>query len=170
MTDSPIESPDGKPIRGHGPTTAAVAAALARLQGEGRWSSLRQLSDALAALPGGGIKLSHASIGQIMRGTRHVTVDELTALATVLDVSPITLLMPAADQPWEEAKLTGPTPRDAEATLEWLQGILPLGGEAGFKDAFEVEAFRRRSLPRWAWKAVKPEDRGLHSDGIGEGK
>jgi hypothetical protein len=133
----------------HGPTTAAVAAALTRLQGEGRWQSLRQLSAALATLPGGGIKLSHTSIGQIVRGERHVTVDELTALAAVLGVSPVTFLIPAVSTgPTELVALTGTGAADAGALLGWLRGDAPLDG-AG--DSFETESFRRRALPQWAW-------------------
>jgi transcriptional regulator with XRE-family HTH domain len=140
----------------HGPTTAAVAAALTRLQGEGRWRSLRQLSAALAELPGGGIKLSHTSIGQIVRGERHVTVDELTALAAVLGVSPVTLLMPFTDDPsYGLIELTGTGDHHAGPLLEWLQGVLPLGLDAEAQDPFETEAFQRRSLPRWAWPERK---------------
>jgi hypothetical protein len=135
----------------HGPTTTAVAAALTRLQGEGRWTSLRVLSATLMNLPGGGIKLSHTSIGQIVRGERHVTVDELTSLAAALGVSPITLLMPSADEPDDAVEVTGAGQRGAGPTLQWLQGTLPLGLEEEWQDAFETEAFRRRSLPRWAW-------------------
>ena len=146
----------------HGPTTAAVAAALTRLQGEGRWQSLRQLSAALAELPGGGIKLSHTSIGQIARGERHVTVDELTALATALEVSPLTLLMPFSDGPSEVVELTGAGRRDAGPTLQWLQGTLPLGLEEDWQDEFETEAFRRRALPRWAWQRPEKKEGSLH--------
>lgn len=136
----------------HGPTTTAVAAALTRLQGEGRWRSLRQLSGDLAALPGGGIKLSHTSIGQIVRGERHVTVDELTALAAVLGVSPVTLLMPFTDDDFGgQVALTGTEPAHAGPLLEWLQGTLPLGLDHESQDPHEAESFRRRALPRWAW-------------------
>jgi hypothetical protein len=133
----------------HGPTTTAVAAALSRLQAEGRWQSLRQLSAALAALPGGGIKLSHTSIGQIVRGERHVTVDELTALATCLGVSPVTFLMPAADTPAGAVGLSGTGPTGAGTLLAWLRGDAPLDTPG---DRHETESFRRRSLPQWAWR------------------
>ena len=133
----------------HGPTTTAVAAALSRLQAEGRWQSLRQLSAALAALPGGGIKLSHTSIGQIVRGERHITVDELTSLATCLGVSPVTFLMPASDTPAGVVGLSGTGPADAGTLLGWLRGDSPLDAP---DDPHEAEVFRRRALPQWAWE------------------
>ena len=152
----------------YGATTAAVAAALTRLQGEGRWSSLRQLSAALAELPGG-IKLSYTSLGQIARGTRHVTVDELTALATALDVSPLTLMMPFSDAADGVVEVTGPGPCEADPLLGWMQGTLPLDP----RDAFETEAFRRRSLPRWAWQRMQrdqlTEDLVLYEEARMEG-
>ena len=135
----------------HGLTTGAVAAALTRLKDEGRWKSLRQLSDALADLPGGGISLSFTGIGQIVRGERHVTVDELTALATVLGVSPVTLLMPPVDDPAQDCELAGTPTQRADEALAWLRGERPFE-EDSRGDRFEIEAFRRRSLPQWAWK------------------
>jgi ABC-type tungstate transport system permease subunit len=81
-----------------------------------------------------------------------VSVDQLTALATALDVSPIALLMPqvvtAAD---EQVRLTGTEDTEGEGLLAWLQGEAP-ADRGQWTDSFEVEHFRRRSLPPWAWK------------------
>lgn len=124
----------------YGQTNAAVGANVARLRAQKRWS-LREMADALPDGPGG---LSHASIRELEHGLRRVTVDELTALAAALDVSPLTLLVPPTEPDFGLTGTGEPTPA---VLLRWLQGRSPLQGT---DDPFEVEAFQRRALPEWA--------------------
>lgn len=141
-----------------GPTAEAVRINLQRLRYEARLS-LRQLADRMPPGPGA---LSHSSIGEIERGVRRVDVDELTALAAVLGVSPATLLLPVSfdldahpqptAQPDEPVQLTGTQPEARETMLRWLRGDRPISSETiSTADDFEAEAFRRRALPGWAW-------------------
>lgn len=110
--------------------------------------SLRELAALMRPGPGA---LSHSSIGEIERGVRRCDVDELTALATTLDVSPVTLLMPYSESPTEEVSVTGMTHViDASFVLGWLRGDSPVEPERA-SDEHEAESFRRRSLPSWAW-------------------
>lgn len=120
---------------------------LARIRTQRRLS-LRELAGLMRPGPGA---LSHSSIGEIERGVRRCDVDELTALATVLDVSPIALLMPYSESPNEEVGVTGPPHViDASFVLGWLRGDSPIEPERA-ADEHEAESFRRRSLPSWAW-------------------
>ena len=73
-----------------GPTADTVAANVKRLR-EQQNLGLRALAQRLATT---GRPLTHTALDKIERGTRRVDVDDLTALAAALDVSPATLLMP----------------------------------------------------------------------------
>lgn len=99
-----------------------------------------------------GVSLSPSGVSDIEAGRRTVSVDQLTCLAVVLDVSPVALLNPyvptAAGDPPQQ--LTGTEPAQGEELLRWLQGTAPLDKQRQV-DSFEVEHFRRRSLPPWAW-------------------
>ncbi|RIS62547.1 helix-turn-helix domain-containing protein [Mycobacteroides abscessus] len=104
-------------------------------------------------------KLNHAQVSAAERGVRQVTVDDLTALAVALGVSPITLLLPFA-KPTDgydadcELSLTGTLPQYPEVMIDWLRGDAPL--DANVMDArereFEAETFRRGALPEWFWR------------------
>lgn len=124
-----------------------VGANVARLRAERRWS-LREVSERLTRGPGW---IAFSVLRKVEDGERAATVDELTALANVFGVSPITLLMPLVpDDEGIQVSLTGTEPTEAVALLGWLQGRSPLDVEHQ-DDLFEVEAFRRRALPPWAW-------------------
>lgn len=144
-------------LRNLGPTSDVVSENLLRLR-TSRRLSLRALSESLGDGPG---KLTHAAIGEIERGARRIDVDELTALAAALGVSPITLLMPfEGDSINRDASLTGASIELPQDTLRWLRGDAPFDLEYGDGlDSFEAQAFRRRSLPHWAWDWCLPTDR-----------
>jgi transcriptional regulator with XRE-family HTH domain len=109
----------------------------------------RALTNRLTEL---GVPFSPSGISDIEAGRRTVSVDQLTALATALSVSPITLLMPQVlTENTELIRLTGTEEVTGMAALAWLQGEAPIDMHE-WADAFEVEHFRRRSLPPWAWK------------------
>lgn len=125
-----------------------VAANVARLRAEKRWS-LRELSERLERGPGW---IAFSVLRKVEATERVINVDELTALAAVFDVSPITLLMPdVPDDEGLQVHLTGTETTEVSALLTWLQGRGPLAIESQ-QDEFEVEAFKRRALPSWAWR------------------
>lgn len=124
----------GRFRNGSGMTTRALAARLTEL----------------------GVPLSPSGISDIEAGRRTVSVDQLTCLAMALDVSPIALLMPESGPETDhQAKLTGTPVMLNLGFLPWLRGDVPLDPKL-WDDPFEVEAFRRRSLPGWAWKRENP--------------
>lgn len=136
-----------------GPTAETVKENLNRLRTDARLS-LRELANKMADGPG---KLTHSSIGEIERGERRVDADELTALAVALDVSPVTLLMPRADEPYSqdvEVRLSGTGYVYAGVLLDWLRGDGPLDADVQTSPAeqtYFATAHRRRALPNWAW-------------------
>lgn len=130
----------------HGDTNKTVAANVARLRGERRWS-LRELAEKLPKGPGW---IGHSGIRAVEANERAVTVDNLTALANVFDVSPVTLLMPyLPDDEGLQVSLTGTPVVEVSGLLGWLQGVGPAKLEEQ-ADPFLAESFRRRSLPKWA--------------------
>jgi transcriptional regulator with XRE-family HTH domain len=99
-----------------------------------------------------GVPLTSSGISDIEAGRRTVSVDQLTSLAMALDVSPIALLMPeSGPENDHRVKLTGTPMMLKLGFLPWLRGDVPLDPNL-WDDPFEVEAFRRRSLPEWSWK------------------
>lgn len=105
-----------------------------------------------ASLAENGAPMSASGISEIENGRRGVNVDQLTALAAALDVSPLALLTPIPDDadPDAEVMLSGTSPERAEDMHLWLRGDRPLN--AHLMDDFEQEAFRRRSNPVWTYK------------------
>ncbi|WP_079624574.1 helix-turn-helix domain-containing protein [Mycobacteroides abscessus] len=138
-----------------GPTMETVRHNFVRLLGE-RKVSMRALA---AEMPDGPGRLTHSALSEIARGIRRVDVDELTALAVALGISPITLLMPYDEDGYNDdnlVQLTGTEAVFGADLLRWLRGEAPLDlARRADLDDFEAEAFRRRSLPIWArgwWK------------------
>ncbi|MFV8308822.1 helix-turn-helix domain-containing protein [Mycobacteroides chelonae] len=140
-----------------GPTAEAVRFNITRLRGE-RHLSLRALSDKMTDGPG---KMTHSALGEVERGVRRLDVDELTALAATLGVSPLTLLLRPVNDGYnmdELVSLTGTTDEMGADILRWLRGDAPYDLPVQLDlDSFEAEAFRRIALPEWArnwWKPV----------------
>ncbi len=96
--------------------------------------------------------MSGSGITDIERGRRGVSVDQLTALAAALGVSPLALLapIPADDDPTAEVVLSGTSYETADAMYLWLRGDRSLTDE--MLDDYEREGFRRMSNPPWTWK------------------
>ena len=131
-----------------GPTADTARNALSRLRKAAKLS-LRELAAEMPAGPG---QLSHSAIGEVERGVRRLDLDELTALAATLRVSPITFFLsdPAESRPDALVALTGLTETLPEsAALLWLQGRAPVDPKEAADD-WAAEGFRRRSLPGWA--------------------
>jgi len=145
-----------KASSGAGITSQIVGRNVARLRG-GSGVSARELATLAAEL---GTPLSQSGISDIENGRRTVSVDQLTALATALDVSPLSLLMPetwAADV--EEVRLTGTPVVLGGDLLSWLRADAPLregfaegAGEA--EVAIHKQMWQRRSLPPWSWTTL----------------
>ena len=85
---------------------------------------------------------------RIEDGTRRVDVDDLTAIAVALGVSPITLLTPDATEAGESVVATG-VHRDltAEELWKWLRAEGPISG-AELDGAARI-AFMGAAVPAW---------------------
>jgi transcriptional regulator with XRE-family HTH domain len=99
-----------------GPTGKTVAENLARLR-KARGLSIRQLS---AALEARGRSLSPSGITRMEKAERHVTADELVALAVALGASPQALLLPLRDDPAQTIEITGAGAMPADQAWEWM--------------------------------------------------
>lgn len=104
-----------------GPTSAAVAANVRRVR-ERRALSTYQLSGMLAKV---GRPIAPSAISKLERGERQVTVDDLTALAVVLGVSPAMLLIESTHLPTDTVEVTGGGTVPAFAAWHWAKADVP---------------------------------------------
>lgn len=97
-----------------------------------------------------GVKWDRSIVANLENGRRsYVTVDELLALAYVLDVLPVHLLVPIEDEALYRL-IPGREDRAADVR-EWVRGRLPLTGmdtSVMFADVPKVEAERFAALLR----------------------
>ncbi|MFE5793554.1 helix-turn-helix domain-containing protein [Streptomyces sp. NPDC056503] len=140
-----------------GPTGRTVAANVKRLRA-GRGLTLRALSTALKEH---GRALSADALNKIEngaepsdRGVRRVDVDDLMALAVVLNVSPLTLLLPYDAR--EQTDVTGAGTVEGVRAWEWALAKRPLSYPA---DADAEERSRHRALFELGSRAVGLRDR-----------
>jgi transcriptional regulator with XRE-family HTH domain len=135
MTD---EKRRPRPAAQYGPTAETVAQNVRRFR-ERRGMTIYSLSGALGEA---GRPITPSAIAKIEKQQRQVTVDDLTALAKVLEVSPSALLLPPAD--------TGPvnvTPATAvpwKAAWRWAHGEEPPFSREGVDADYDER--RRRFL------------------------
>lgn len=129
-------------------TSATVGENLARIRARVGMTT-RVLAASVAE---NGLAMSSSGITDIERGRRSVSVDQLTALAAALGVSPVTLLTPIPDDesPDTEVILSGTSPERASDMHLWLRGDRSLTDD--MLDDFEREAFRRLANPPWTWR------------------
>jgi len=73
-----------------------------------------------------GRPIPQSGISRIESGTRRVDVDDLTALAGVLGVSPSALLLPLDDSPGSTIEITGAGTVAADVAWDWADGKRPL--------------------------------------------
>lgn len=124
-------------------TTVAVGGRLRRLRTM-RQLTVRALAD--LAVKRSGVKLSGSGVSEMEFGRRTVSVDQLTALAAALDVSPMALLVPdEAMENGDIVALTGTGDITAERLIAWLRCEMPL--EATDLDEFDVVSWQRSTLP-----------------------
>lgn len=129
-------------------TSRVVGANLKRIRTQVGMTT-RVLAASLAEV---GVPMSSSGISEIETNRRGVNVDQLTALAAALGVSPLALLTPIPDDadPDAEVLLSGTSPERADDMYRWLRGDRSLTDE--MLDDYEREGFRRMSNPPWTWK------------------
>ncbi len=126
-----------------GPTSNTVKANITAVR-EAQNLNYTQVSERLATF---GWTISAVGFRRIESGERRVDVDDLTAIALALGVTPITLLMPQTEAPEDQAVLTGLVDSIPSGALwGWLTAersiVISLG---------ELIEFYKRALPPWAW-------------------
>lgn len=130
-----------------GPTGRTVAANLARLR-RVRGFSTRHLASLLEEA---GRTIPASGITRMESTERHVTVDELVALAAALRVAPSTLLLPFTDDPAATVEITGAAGVPADRAWDWMDGRVPLripssdDGTAALEHALHARPPARRT-------------------------
>lgn len=108
-----------RPAAQYGATAEAVAQNVKRFR-ERRGMTIYSLSGALGRA---GRPITPSAIAKIEKQQRQVTVDDLTALAMVLEVSPPTLLLPPTDS--GPVNVTPNTAVPWKAAWRWVHGEEP---------------------------------------------
>jgi transcriptional regulator with XRE-family HTH domain len=140
-----------RPAAQYGPTAETVAQNVKRLR-EARGLTIYALS---AALGKAGRPITPSAIAKVERQQRQVTVDDLTALAVVLKVSPSALFLPLKDGPAETVEVTGAGSVSAQDAWEWADGAKPLNFtfELDQTELLEFELYSRPPGRRAMWNA-----------------
>ncbi|MGC9381520.1 helix-turn-helix domain-containing protein [Streptomyces sp. MH13] len=103
-----------------------VRARVKELRGRKGWSGA-ELGAQLDAL---GVSWNRSVVANFESGRRPaVSVQELLALALVLDVAPVNLLVPLDSMPYR-VTLKNTEPQDSVAVWRWMKGEQPLPGTA----------------------------------------
>ncbi|MDT0270847.1 helix-turn-helix domain-containing protein [Streptomyces sp. DSM 44915] len=145
-----------RPAIKYGPTALTVARNLKRVR-EARGLTTYALSGALrkAERP-----ITPSAVAKIERGERQVTVDDLAALAFVLDVSPASLLLPLEDGLEAHVSITGAGEVPADVAWAWASSERPIRLPEGDARTAMLE-YQLYALPpgrrRYDWTA--PEAR-----------
>jgi transcriptional regulator with XRE-family HTH domain len=109
-----------KPKNPLGPTGEAAAERVRELREAKGWT-YKELSDRLTKH---GRPIPSLGLRRIENQDRRIDADDLTALAVVLGVSPVSLLLPLRTH--GEVKITGAGPVEASRAWAWAQGHRPL--------------------------------------------
>jgi hypothetical protein len=117
MTD---EKRRPRPAAQYGPIAAAVAKNVERLR-KARSMTIYSLSGELSKV---GRPITASAIAKIEKQQRQVTVDDVVALAVVLNTSPISLLLPPE---WgdQSLRLTEEHQVTARTAWRWIRGLSP---------------------------------------------
>ncbi len=87
------------------------------------------------------------------KAERHISADELVALAAVFRVAPSTLLLPFTDDPAARVEITGAGAVSADRAWDWMDGRVPLqssssdDGTAALEHALYARPPGRRKSP-----------------------
>ncbi|MFZ2242120.1 MAG: helix-turn-helix transcriptional regulator [Gordonia amarae] len=149
-----------KPRVRTGQPTQVVALNLKRLRAE-RGLSVRALSERTREVSEGRGMTANA-VSEVENGQRRVDVDDLIYLSLALDVAPVALLMPTSRGSGDgggavELIIEGDPMYELDVWA-WLTAAAPLpvldevSGEPVSIDSVDREAWRRRFVPRFAWK------------------
>lgn len=116
-----------------------------------RIRKLRDMSgrDFIARLADQGIKLLPSGLTAMEKAERRVTVDELLAIAVVLDTSVVDLILPADGSRFRASD--GVAPQELAWVESWLQGHTPLNPGREWGDVerfFEPASDHRKQLHR----------------------
>lgn len=137
-----------------GATGEAVAHNVKRLR-ESANLTYTEVSKLLAAR---NRSISPLAVRRIEEMERRVDVDDLVALAVILDVSPVSLLYPGAVEGKSEVQATGlNAPVSAEVLWEWMRAEAPLRGAAHQMETFN---FLGRAMPEWRRQEYSEQLRG----------
>ena len=130
----------------HGPVSRRVAENVKRLR-EGLGWSLARLSQELGDR---GRPILSTGLHRLEQGRRRIDADDLVALAAVLDVSPITLLMPFTAEGTVE--LTDSLTAEALVAWDWMRAARPLVLPVDDREESVHQAvrFQMRALPMGA--------------------
>ncbi|MER5468046.1 helix-turn-helix transcriptional regulator [Streptomyces sp. NPDC002685] len=144
-----------------GPTGKTVAENLIRLR-KVRGLSTRQLATALEER---GRSLSPSGVTRMEKAERHVTADELVALAAIFRVNPSALLLPLKDGPEESIEITGVGSVAAGDAWDWVDGERPLATKTGDLDALlDFDLYARPPRHRRTWGQIKDALGGIKAD------
>ena len=149
----------GRPL---GPTGEAIRVNLRQIR-DAQGISGAQLSTRLDGIER---KIPPLGIQRIEAGERRIDVDDLVAFSVALGVSPITLLMPAADSGDAAVSATAIDVLPARELLMWLRGDVPLSKYWG-------SPAPHRLLPEWfsdERQAARERDRELMDDLVAAAK
>lgn len=161
-----------------GPTAETVALNVKRFRTELRGWTLAELSERMTEV---GRPMTGNTLSAIENQTRRIDVDDLIALSAALEVSPAVMLMPHAtpddtDDPGDPSLLpevplvTSAEPQredvankvDAGRYWQWLIADSPLDASYYLtedRDEFAIEAWRRETVPSWAYRSKLGGDR-----------
>lgn len=135
------------------PTGRHVAANVRRVREARNWSTY----DLSRLLKEAGRPIAPSAIAKVERGERRVDVGDLSALASVLGVSPSSLLLPLDDAPVSSVEVTGGGTVGADVAWDWADGKRPLHWPEGqdIKTAyFEYRLYGRPVYRREAQDVV----------------
>jgi transcriptional regulator with XRE-family HTH domain len=135
-------------------TGAAVAANIARLR-KAQGFSLKELAQELDRV---GHRLGLSALSRIENQSRGVDVDDLMAIAVVLNVSPLGLLLPVALRPSDMIQTTGlPSADRAMDVWRWAVGSAPIATSEQMEDAVsDIATYHTQSLPPWLSVKIGP--------------
>ncbi len=107
----------------------------------------REVSDRLKQI---GRPIPTLGLSRISKGTRRVDVDDLVALAIVLELSPAALFLPRDTGAYDEIELTSSVRATARAAWEWSAGNFPLVASGADPLTWrEIGNFEANARPAW---------------------
>jgi len=146
-----------------GATGEAVARNVKRLR-EAANLTYTEVSKALAGIDR---PISPLAVRRIEEGERRVDVDDLVALALVLNVAPVSLLYPGAKERGDEVLATGlNSPVSAETLWNWMVADSPI---VAWDSDVELFGFLGASIPPWRRQWLGDALRSLIEKATAEG-